>query len=275
MPDPKKPDCMACQDCRELDTRSQVRSDIRHPSIHGTESMLRQARLGAFEVNVRTTPRFVNLRDRVGSGRREPTTIRLIRRAARDKLYIDVGGWFGATVMAGALVADQVIACEPDPVAFEELRANFRTNDFVNVRIREVAPFDRNGTVSFGPGAGDALGRSESGIVIGEATTSARSVDVLDEVGSDEEQPIPLAPGMAPAIGQSRKVGLCHDADGLLAVFASRAMRWRAGSARKRCRGGRDGIGQILASDFRSPERRACSARRTKGITSQDGCAAQ
>lgn len=148
--------------------------------------MLRKVRLGAFEVNVRATPRFGNFWDRVGSGRWEPTTIGLIQRAAKDKLYIDVGGWIGPTVMAGALVADKVIAYEPDPVAIEELRANLRANDFVNVEIREVALFDRNGTVSFGPGASDALGLSESSIVIGEATTSVRSVDVLDEVARPE-----------------------------------------------------------------------------------------
>jgi len=60
----------------------------------------------------------------------EPATMRIIRAVlrARPGAMLDVGGWVGATALAGAAWATRVVALEPDPRAFAELLENVRLN---------------------------------------------------------------------------------------------------------------------------------------------------
>lgn len=45
-----------------------------------------------------------------------------------NSLVLDVGSWIGPTALYAAQFADRCIAFEPDPVAFEELKANYQAN---------------------------------------------------------------------------------------------------------------------------------------------------
>lgn len=150
------------------------------------KSMKKRICLGGAEVFVKDTPRYRQFWSWVNGGKWEPTTLGVIRRAATGTTYIDVGGWIGPTVIAGALVADRVLTYEPDALAAAELRANLHLNGLQNVEVREFALCDRTGTVGFGPGATDELGMSESSMVIGTATTTVPAVDALAEVGRSE-----------------------------------------------------------------------------------------
>ena len=60
----------------------------------------------------------------------EPDTFRVLRAVLRTRrgAMVDVGGWVGATALAGAAWATRVVALEPDPRAFAELLENVRLN---------------------------------------------------------------------------------------------------------------------------------------------------
>lgn len=68
----------------------------------------------------------------------EPETFRVLRTVlrARRGALLDVGGWIGATALAGAAWATRVVALEPDPRAFAELLENAR----LNARAAGLAP---------------------------------------------------------------------------------------------------------------------------------------
>ena len=147
--------------------------------------MVRTVRLGSIEAQVSDKP-FGYFWDRVEVGKWEPTTISVIQQEARGTTYIDIGGWIGPTVLAGAPFAEKVIVYEPDPVALDLLKTHIRLNDLSNVELRECALYDRNGQVPFGPGMTAKLGQSESSLVIGEASTSVTAVDARDEIERPE-----------------------------------------------------------------------------------------
>lgn len=68
----------------------------------------------------------------------EPATFRVLRTVlrARRGALLDIGGWIGATALAGAAWATRVVALEPDPRAFSELLENVR----LNARAAHLAP---------------------------------------------------------------------------------------------------------------------------------------
>lgn len=147
--------------------------------------MARKVRLGAVEVQVNDR-RFGDFWDRVEAGKWEPTTIHVIQQAARGTVFIDIGGWIGPTVLAGAPFAERVVVYEPDPVAGKILKRNIQLNGFANVDLRERALCDRKGEVPFGPGTPGKFGQSESSMVIGEASMTVPAVDAKDEVTRPE-----------------------------------------------------------------------------------------
>ncbi|MGE0128186.1 MAG: FkbM family methyltransferase [Blastocatellales bacterium] len=54
----------------------------------------------------------------------------------RDTTYIDIGAWIGPTLLYAAQRSKASYAFEPDPVAFEELSRNLRSNDEATWRRR-------------------------------------------------------------------------------------------------------------------------------------------
>ena len=123
--------------------------------------------------------------DLVDQGRWEPCTFEAIDQLADGGVYIDVGAWIGPTVLAAARRAETVIAYEPDPLAVADLRHNVECNGITNVEIREVALFDRNTELAFGPGMLDELGLSVSSLVYGSRSVTVKARDARQEAASN------------------------------------------------------------------------------------------
>jgi FkbM family methyltransferase len=146
----------------------------------------RRVRLGGEMFEVGDAPTHRPFWDLVDTGGWEPATIEALSRLTPSRVYIDVGAWIGPTVLLAARMAETVVAYEPDPVAAMELRANVARNGLTNVEVREIALFDRDGDLPFGPGMLDELGLSVSSLVYGSATTTIRSCDARHEAASPE-----------------------------------------------------------------------------------------
>jgi FkbM family methyltransferase len=86
-----------------------------------------------------------------GADKYEPGVRALLRRCIRSgRSAIDVGANVGihTVVMAEAVGKNgSVIACEPNPLACERLRANLRLNQLVNVEVHQVAVSSQAGSV--------------------------------------------------------------------------------------------------------------------------------
>ncbi len=87
-------------------------------------------------------------------------------------------------MLVGARTAETVVAYEPDPAAVAELRANVARNGLTNVEVREIALFDREGDLTFGPGMLNELGLSVSSLMYGSATTTIKACDARLEAAS-------------------------------------------------------------------------------------------
>lgn len=69
-----------------------------------------------------------------------------------EHTFLDLGAWIGGHSLLASTVARQVLSIEPDPVAFEILKANFKSGQFFRLAIMGY-----EGTVTLGSGA---LGQS-------------------------------------------------------------------------------------------------------------------
>jgi FkbM family methyltransferase len=96
----------------------------------------------------------------VARGEWEPQTYEMMNRLLKaDSLYCDIGAWIGPTVIYAAKICREVIAFEPDPVAYRYLRWNIELNDLhnvvsFNVALSDEASIRRMG--SFGGKLGDS-----------------------------------------------------------------------------------------------------------------------
>lgn len=54
---------------------------------------------------------------------------------AKDKDYLDIGAWVGPTVLYSSFIARNVIAVEPDPVAYKIVNTNLKINNINNVHV--------------------------------------------------------------------------------------------------------------------------------------------
>ena len=118
--------------------------------------------------------------DEVDSGAWEPTTLSILQKSfeSRCGVFIDVGAWIGPTTLLAAKFATKVISYEPDPVAATELRKNVGLNGFDNIEIIQAALYDRDGTLSFGGGAGGELGKSGSSLMSGSMCITVETKDI-------------------------------------------------------------------------------------------------
>jgi len=74
----------------------------------------------------------------------------------RGVSFVDLGAWIGPMTLFAAKLYDKVYAVEPDPRAFDELKANVKLNGFSNVEMIQKAVFDSSKTeIIIGDNYGD------------------------------------------------------------------------------------------------------------------------
>jgi FkbM family methyltransferase len=98
----------------------------------------------------------------------EPETFEIFDRFLRPTDdFLDIGAWIGPTALYAANTARHVYALEPDPIAFQMLKAQMTANTALpNITAIQSALGDSEATVPFG-GNGD-MGNSESTLLVRE-----------------------------------------------------------------------------------------------------------
>jgi FkbM family methyltransferase len=114
---------------------------------------------------------------RVNSGTWEVETFRAFdQNVGKETMAIDIGAWIGATTLYLAQIAKNVIAFEPDPVAFEELKKNLALNPQIsNVVAVNAAVAEQKGSVKLG--IRDRAGDSSSSLML--ASNEGWSVEAV------------------------------------------------------------------------------------------------
>lgn len=76
-----------------------------------------------------------------------------------ESSFIDFGAWIGPTVLYGATLAKAAYALEPDPYAFDELRANIALNPELQAKtwVQWRCIMDKPGIYPMGGGGGDSM----------------------------------------------------------------------------------------------------------------------
>tara|TARA_Y100000991_G_C21973693_1_gene350961 strand:- start:2015 stop:4801 length:2787 start_codon:yes stop_codon:yes gene_type:complete len=85
----------------------------------------------------------------------------------KNGIYIDVGGWIGATPLYAASNFNKIIVLEPDIEAVKRLKENLSVNNFKNLTLIEKALSNKTGKSIFG-GNGE-LGNSESTLLVSQS----------------------------------------------------------------------------------------------------------
>jgi FkbM family methyltransferase len=98
--------------------------------------------LGDFEFDVFNDKRFWN-----DVQNWEPETFEIVRYYAdAKKAFIDIGAWNGVVSLYASALFKEVIAIEPDVIAFDKLVKNIKGNKLKNVFCRNVALSNTNGS---------------------------------------------------------------------------------------------------------------------------------
>jgi len=133
--------------------------------------------------------------DSVRTGSWEPETYAVFdKHLTADSVYFDIGAWIGPTVLYAAHLSKRVLAFEPDPLAFKELRKNVDLNKD-NPAISRVEIFQE--AVSVETGSVELGTKSDGG-------DSLSSVLLSDEVNSWK----------VPAISAAKMLEKVDDEDG-------------------------------------------------------------
>ena len=83
----------------------------------------------------------------IDTGSWEKETFDFLERACNSQsIFIDVGAWIGLMALFAARKNARIIAIEPDPIAFAELKSNLRENGFT-ANIINKAVDARNGKI--------------------------------------------------------------------------------------------------------------------------------
>jgi len=64
--------------------------------------------------------------------------------------FVDVGAWIGPFTLFAAQCYSNVIAFEPDDIAFAELDGNVKLNNYTNVKVYQTAISNYDGTIILG-----------------------------------------------------------------------------------------------------------------------------
>jgi FkbM family methyltransferase len=77
----------------------------------------------------------------------EPETFEIVKRYAdQSKSFIDIGAWNGVVSLYASHLFNNVVAIEPDVIAFDKLARNIQFNSCLNVTCRNVAISNSNGS---------------------------------------------------------------------------------------------------------------------------------
>ena len=111
----------------------------------------------------------------VNSGEWEPSTYKNFDENIDDTtLMLDIGAWIGPTALYAAQLAQKCLAFEPDPIAFDRLRANAALNSAESWSSKLVvlnkAVGTKAGTIPFGSRKGG--GDSTSSVLFADGPTS-------------------------------------------------------------------------------------------------------
>ena len=100
-----------------------------------------KVQLREFEFEVQGDEQFWN-----GVDSWEPETFDIVKRYADpSKSFIDIGAWNGVVSLYASQLFNNVVAIEPDTVAFEKLLKNIELNPCWNVSCQNVAISNTNG----------------------------------------------------------------------------------------------------------------------------------
>lgn len=94
------------------------------------------------------------------AGKWEPGTFEVLDQFLTPQgAYVDLGAWIGPTVLYAAPRCARIVAVEPDPVAFDQLRRNLDLNPVGNVTlVAGAVDTHRDGTVLYSrAGWGDSM----------------------------------------------------------------------------------------------------------------------
>jgi FkbM family methyltransferase len=165
----------------------------------------------------------------------EEATLRIMRHYLRDvrpragAVLVDFGAWIGPTVLFGALFADEVLALEPDPLAFEAAVANVALNPEL---ARRVWLFNE----CIAPQAGNVS-------MVGRGESSSRIAGLVGAPETDDATPIvptfvarcrTLPDFLAAArVGAERIALIKMDVEGAEAALLPALAPWLAGLPRR------------------------------------------
>lgn len=120
----------------------------------------RAVRLGDSVVEVVATDASAVYWRSVAEGRWEPATLRFMARAMQPgSVFVDVGAWVGPLSLLAARMGARIIALEPDPAAFAELKTNLDANGVVGEALNAALHTGPEGITLYAPGG---AGRSVS-----------------------------------------------------------------------------------------------------------------
>jgi FkbM family methyltransferase len=166
--------------------KQRLPSDQRSPRERSAKGII-EVNLHGAKISIDASGPYSEFWNDVNNGKWEPNTLAIIDRLLKSGgTYIDVGAWIGPTVLKAAQQATRVIAYEPDPVAQAELRRNVALNGLSNVEVRAVALFDKSGTMDFGGGIANELGKSVSSLMHGARGIEVEVRDIAKEVQSPD-----------------------------------------------------------------------------------------
>ncbi|WP_413990376.1 FkbM family methyltransferase [Labrys okinawensis] len=155
--------------------------------------------------------------NKAAAGAWEPETLASVRALVdEDTLFIDIGGWIGPITLLAAALGARVLTFEPDPRAFELIRANVAANPALAPRItlHNAAVSPTPGRVRLGSPRkpGDSMGSilaADSGVALWDAAAilpseiaamaadAGRIVLKMDVEGAEYG----LLPHLAPLLG--------------------------------------------------------------------------
>lgn len=101
----------------------------------------------------------------------------------KDKDYLDIGAWVGPTAIYGSFLCKNVVAIEPDPVAYRILNRNISINNIKNIEvINKAASSLENASLKSCSFYGDSMSRVSENPNEGFAVETI-GFDVLVQMG--------------------------------------------------------------------------------------------
>ena len=101
-----------------------------------------------------------------------------------EKDFLDIGAWIGPNVLYAAKISRNVIAIEPDPVAFDLLSKNVNANNFTNVQLIKKAFSSKNQvSINHNREFGDSMTRVSEMYTANSVAIDSIKMDELLSIG--------------------------------------------------------------------------------------------